>query len=71
MKRVFAFHEGHAIYNGSENEWALWDWDTVTTVVTGMIAGGDDVPTPGNLHVISKSFNLALFWSIYHIHSPE
>jgi hypothetical protein len=42
MKRVIAFHEGHAIYNGSANEWNLWDWDTVTTVVTGMVAGGDD-----------------------------
>ena len=43
MKRVVAFHEGHAIYNGSASEWNLWDWDTLTTVVTGAIVGGDDV----------------------------
>ena len=32
--RVFAFHPARAIYNGSEHEWKLWDWDVVTTVAT-------------------------------------
>lgn len=42
VKRAFAFHEGPAIYNGSASEWGLWDWDAVTTVVTGAIVGGDE-----------------------------
>jgi hypothetical protein len=43
VKRVFAFHEGQAIYNGSADEWGMYDWDAVTTVVTGTVVGGDDV----------------------------
>ena len=31
---MLAFHPGRAIYNGSDHEWQLWDWNVLTTVVT-------------------------------------